>query len=151
MITIENLRFNAVGISSLSIGSGTTSIIGPNGSGKTTLLKILAGIAVPDSGSVLIDGTPPREIDIGWINEFPDRNLLFETVEDEIASPLRFRHTACNEIDSQVNLCMEALGITHLSKRQIRGLSGGKSARSPCNSTRQSPTSPYPRRMRFPP
>ena len=47
-------------------------------------------------------------------------------MEDEIASPLRFRHTACNEIDSQVNLCMEALGITHLSKRQIRGLSGGE-------------------------
>ena len=59
MITIENLRFNAVGIRSLVIGPGTTSIIGPNGSGKTTLLKILAGIVLPDSGSVLIDGVPP--------------------------------------------------------------------------------------------
>jgi energy-coupling factor transport system ATP-binding protein len=126
MITIENLRFNAVRISSLAIGPGTTSIIGPNGSGKTTLLKILAGIAVPESGSVLVDGVPPREIDTGWINEFPDRNLLFETVEDEIASPLRFRRTASNEIDGQVNLCQEALGITHLSRRQIHGLSGGE-------------------------
>ena len=126
MITIANLRFGVVGISSLAIGPGMTSIIGPNGSGKTTLLKILAGIVLPESGSVLIDGAPPREIDTGWINEFPDRNILFETVEDEIASPLRFRHTKCKEIDSQVSLCMETLGITHLSKRQIRGLSGGE-------------------------
>ena len=126
MITIENLRFNAVGIRSLVIGPGTTSIIGPNGSGKTTLLKILAGIVLPDSGSVLIDGVPPREIDTGWINEFPDRNILFERVEDEIASPLRFRRTACNEIDSQVKVCMKVLGITHLSGRQMRGLSGGE-------------------------
>ena len=59
MITIENLRFNAVGISSTLHRVGDNLIIGPNGSGKTTLLKILAGIAVPNSGSVLVDGTPP--------------------------------------------------------------------------------------------
>jgi ABC-type sugar transport system ATPase subunit len=33
-------------------------IIGPNGAGKSTLMKVLGGLAVPDAGSILIDGEP---------------------------------------------------------------------------------------------
>ena len=32
------------------------AIIGPSGGGKTTLLRIVAGLAVPDTGSLAIDG-----------------------------------------------------------------------------------------------
>ena len=54
-------------------------------------LKLLAGIALPESGSILIDGVPPRNAEIGWVNEFPGTGtLLFGSVFDEIASPLRF-------------------------------------------------------------
>ena len=34
----------------------TVSVVGANGAGKTTLLRILATLAVPDSGLVLSDG-----------------------------------------------------------------------------------------------
>ncbi|HBV64466.1 MAG TPA: D-xylose ABC transporter ATP-binding protein, partial [Rhodopirellula sp.] len=34
------------------------SVIGENGAGKSTLMKILAGVQMPDSGQVLIDGEP---------------------------------------------------------------------------------------------
>ncbi|MDR6226074.1 ABC transporter ATP-binding protein [Desmospora profundinema] len=36
-----------------------TSIIGPNGSGKSTLLRLLAALARPTSGRVMMDGIPP--------------------------------------------------------------------------------------------
>jgi len=37
-------------------------LIGPNGSGKTTLLNILSGLAKPDSGEILLDGTPCHDL-----------------------------------------------------------------------------------------
>jgi energy-coupling factor transporter ATP-binding protein EcfA2 len=60
------------------------------------------------------------------VNEFPDRNILFVNVFDEIASPLRFRRIPCDEIDSNVRACAEDIGITHLLKRAVRELSGGE-------------------------
>jgi len=126
MIIISNLRHVILSIDSLEIPSGITSVIGPNGSGKTSLLKILSGITEPDCGSILIDGLPPRKKEIGWVNEFPDRNILFGTPYDEIASPLRFRHLPCREVDRRVRDCGGALGITGLLTRRMKTLSGGE-------------------------
>jgi energy-coupling factor transport system ATP-binding protein len=126
MITIHNLRYRSFVIDGLEIKPGITSVIGPNGSGKTTFLKLCAGIAEPESGSVLIDGLPPRHREVGWVNEVPDRNILFGTTPEEIASPLRFRHLPCREISDRVNTCMESMGISHLNTRHSRELSGGE-------------------------
>jgi len=54
-------------------------IVGRNGSGKSTLLKILAGIYVPDSGSVVIDGslTPFIELGVGFNMELTGRENVF--------------------------------------------------------------------------
>src|SRR5258705_13492212 len=43
----------------LDVGSGQVhGLVGPNGAGKTTLLGLLLGLAVADSGSLEILGTP---------------------------------------------------------------------------------------------
>jgi energy-coupling factor transport system ATP-binding protein len=126
MISIEKLRYRILSIEELRIAPGITSVIGPNGSGKTTLLKLLAGIAVPDAGKILIDGIPPRNAEIGWVNEFPDRNILLGSSFEEIASPLRYRHLPCTAIENRVKSCMQFMGITNLSTRPMQELSGGE-------------------------
>lgn len=126
MITIDKLRYRSLAIENLRIPPGITSVIGPNGSGKTTLLRLLAGIAVPESGTILVDGIPPRNTESGWVNEFPDRNILFWSAFEEIASPLRFRHMPCTDIEERVRSCMESLEITALKNRCMRELSGGE-------------------------
>jgi len=43
----------------LRIPPGTlVAVTGPNGAGKTSLLRLLAGLAPPDTGAVLLDGVP---------------------------------------------------------------------------------------------
>jgi energy-coupling factor transport system ATP-binding protein len=126
VIHIKNLHHSILAIDNLFIETGVTSIIGANGSGKTTLLKLCAGISLPDTGTILIDGTGPRQTDIGWVNEFPDRNFLFDTVSDEIASTLRFRHCPHDEIFRRTDEIQKYLGLARLSARSVQELSGGE-------------------------
>ena len=49
---------------SLELDSGATaSLVGASGSGKTTLLSLLAGLARPDSGTIVVDGYDLNDLD----------------------------------------------------------------------------------------
>ncbi|MGF6889336.1 ATP-binding cassette subfamily C protein CydC [Nocardia sp. GAS34] len=74
---VEQARWSAV------LASGTVTLIcGPNGSGKTTLLNILAGrIAPPHPGTVLLDGSAPRDLPAGAVAQ----RLTLVEAEDWLA------------------------------------------------------------------
>jgi len=126
MIELNNLVYRDLKIPELKIPEGLCAIFGPNGSGKSTLLQLLAGMELPERGTVLIDGSSPRDIECGYLSEFPDKNIIFERVEDEISSPLKFRHTDCTETREILSHITEKLGITRLSGKKIMKLSGGE-------------------------
>ena len=126
MIVLSSIQHGILTIPSLQIPPGSTVIIGPNGSGKTTLLQLIAGIASPKKGTVVIDGKSPASVNTGWLNEYPDRNLLFGTVSDEIASPIRFSHDPCPDVRVQVDSVARESGVSHLLGRRTRDLSGGE-------------------------
>ncbi|MDE4907512.1 energy-coupling factor ABC transporter ATP-binding protein [Methanogenium marinum] len=132
MIYAQNLRHRLLDIESLHIGGGHTTIIGHNGSGKTTFLKLCAGIELPQHGTLTISGKEPRAVDIGWVGEVPDNNLVFRTVYDEVASGLRFRRTPVDDIEPAVLDVLSDMGILHLSSRASHTLSGGEKALVAC-------------------
>jgi len=61
------------------------SLIGENGSGKTTLLKLIAGLLIPQSGEILLDGKPIAghsliaflETPCWWTNRTAVENVYF--------------------------------------------------------------------------
>ena len=126
MITITDLRCGILTIPSLEIPEGITAVTGDNGAGKTTLLRTAVGMPLPESGTVTIDGAAPRDCEVGYVSEFPDRHLIFSVVRDEIASPLRFARRSQEEIGAAVPAAAETFGITHLLNRECRTLSGGE-------------------------
>jgi energy-coupling factor transport system ATP-binding protein len=128
LIEINGLHSGYLDIPALSLPCGTTAVIGRNGSGKTTLLRLLCGLDLPESGEIRIDGLSPRDCEVGWVDEFPDRNMLFSRVRDEIASPLRFRNQDCRETDRRIGELAAGAWISDLLARTSLSLSGGEKA-----------------------
>ncbi len=67
MIEIKELKKSFEGFYALNgvnahIKKGSVyGLVGPNGAGKTTLIKHMAGIFIPDSGALLVEGQPVYE------------------------------------------------------------------------------------------
>jgi ATP-binding cassette subfamily C protein len=82
-----------------------TAIIGPSGSGKTTILDLTIGLLQPDSGALLVDAVPLREIDMhGWrrtIGYVPQETVL---LHDSVFSNVALGDPGVNEADVIVAL-----------------------------------------------
>ncbi|MFD0679114.1 MULTISPECIES: ABC transporter ATP-binding protein [unclassified Paenibacillus] len=62
MFTQQYREKQAVNGINLSIEAGeAVAYVGPNGAGKSTTIKMLSGILVPTSGSVMVDGVVPHK------------------------------------------------------------------------------------------
>ncbi len=126
MITFLGVVHPHLVIDSLSIPNGRTVIIGPNGSGKTTLLRMLAGLCSPEKGTIKKDNASYSIRSVGFVDENPDRNILFSRVYDEISSPLRFSFSSPDMIEKKVHSICSRWNITRLLSKKMEELSGGE-------------------------
>ncbi|MBP2132792.1 energy-coupling factor transport system ATP-binding protein [Methanomicrobium sp. W14] len=126
MIRISDVRLGILNIDSLEIPKGRTCIIGENGSGKSTFLRLLSGISLPNSGQISVDGNEIRKLNVGFVPEYPERNIIFEDVFDEIISPLRFCYTDPDIAEKKVMNIAEMLNISCLLHKKVVNLSGGE-------------------------
>ncbi|GIG56053.1 ABC transporter ATP-binding protein [Longispora fulva] len=125
---------------SLSVTRGEIlAIMGPSGSGKSTLLHCLAGILVPASGEIHVDG---RRIDtlsetarsalrrdrFGFVFQFGQ--LVPElTAEENIALPLLLGGARRTAALAEARTWFEPLGLDGLERRRSGELSGGQAQR----------------------
>ncbi|MBA4383149.1 MAG: ABC transporter ATP-binding protein [Anaerolinea sp.] len=107
-------------------------LLGPNGAGKSTLLQVAAGLKKPTSGYVYFsnqDKLSDLEFRRKVSTVFQSPLLLNDTVENNIASGLKFRGLHKKEIFKSAQYWMEQLHILPIAKRQAKVLSGGEAQR----------------------
>ena len=114
-------------------------LLGPNGIGKTTLLKCMAGLAVPDRGSVLLENQPidklPRRLVARLLGMLQQHTVyIFDATVLETAMTGRHPHLAYWERegseDRQKTLdAIRAVDLVGFENRSVTGLSGGEARR----------------------
>ncbi|MEU9913062.1 ABC transporter ATP-binding protein [Streptomyces sp. NPDC051001] len=110
-------------------------LLGPSGAGKTTTLKTVAGLELPDAGTVEIDGRDMRDVepyDRGVAMCFESYALYpHKSAYDNLASPLRSpRHRLpAAEARKRIGAIAELLGISGLLDRPVSQLSNGQRQR----------------------
>jgi multiple sugar transport system ATP-binding protein len=134
-IVIRNLRkefgsFTAVKGSSFTIADGEFfMLLGPSGCGKTTTLRMIAGLELPTSGEILIDGEevsqkPASQRDIAMVFQmfalYPHLN-----VRKNISYPLVSQGVPKAQIAAKVAEVARILRIEHMLDKPVGGLSGG--------------------------
>ncbi len=124
------------GISAEIFAGQVFTIIGPSGQGKTTLLRLINLLDTPSHGEIFIDGIPLRKAGVdrtvlrrrmGMVFQTP---VAFkETVFENIAIGLRYRHVSSAEITRRVREKLDEIGLLGYENRKAHTLSGGEMQR----------------------
>ena len=138
-LTLQNIvkqfgQFTAVKNVELTVPHGTfVCLLGPSGCGKTTLMRMVAGLDLPTSGAIKLDGkditnVPTHKRDLGMVFQslalFPHL-----TVGENIAYSLRIRGTGKEEQKKRVDELLSMIHLTGYADRPVAKLSGGQRQR----------------------
>ncbi len=109
------------------------ALLGPSGSGKTTILRMIAGLDIPDSGDVIINGVrindiPASRRGIGFVFQ---NYALFRhmTVADNIGFGLKVQKKSKKEVLDRERELLALISMEELGKRYPYQLSGGQKQR----------------------
>jgi ABC-type Fe3+/spermidine/putrescine transport system ATPase subunit len=124
---------------SFEFEKGILSFLGPSGCGKTTLLRSIAGLEVPDAGSISIADKVQTSIERGILVPPYSRAIGFVfqnyalwphmTVFKNVAFGLKLRKQSADEIERKVLSSLELVGLKGREQRYPSQLSGGQQQR----------------------
>lgn len=126
--------FTAVHSMNLDVDAGAfLTLLGPSGCGKTTTLRMIAGLATPSDGDILIKGARVNEVPIHKRNlglVFQNYALFpHKSVFDNVAFGLKYRGVAKAEVAERVRRALELVRLPQMADRRPAQLSGGQQQR----------------------
>ncbi len=106
-------------------------LLGVSGGGKTTLFNVIAGLNVPQKGSVLLNGEDITG-KTGKISYMLQKDMLlpFRTVVDNVALPLILKGMPKRKAREEASAMFEQFGIEGTQKKYPAELSGGMRQRA---------------------
>ena len=114
VIAVSKIYKTQKALNNISFSADKGQIIGflgPNGAGKSTMMKILTGFIKPSSGEVFVDGY------------LPEHNPLYTDMY--VREYLQFQASIFKIDKSQIETCIEKVGLTEEAHKKINQLSKG--------------------------
>ena len=119
---------------SFTVAAGTlVTLLGPSGCGKTTTLRMIAGLELPTTGTILIGGadvttTPASERDVSMVFQsyalFPHMSVL-----ENVRYGLVVSKMPKDKADERARVALDTVGLKGFDQRLPSELSGGQQQR----------------------
>lgn len=111
------------------------ALLGPNGAGKTSCFYAVAGLQLPDTGKITLDGMDVSDWPVYrraryGLGYLPQESSVFRglTVEENIRSVLELRESG-RSVDERLQQLLDEFGLNRVRKSPALALSGGERRR----------------------
>jgi biotin transport system ATP-binding protein len=117
---------------SLQLTEQRIGLIGDNGSGKSSLFRMACGLDVPRAGTVQVQGLSAHEVSkkrpglVGMLFQSPDDQIIFPTVEEELALSLSPSGISRQAAVGQARHFLQQRHLASWAPRTIHSLSQGQ-------------------------
>lgn len=137
MIKVNNVshefgNFKVLNNINLNLQEKKIGIIGDNGSGKSTFARLLNGLLIPTKGKVEVDDLDTSKYGkdirrkVGFVFQNPDNQIIFPTVEEDLAFGLKNIGLDKKEIETKIDKVLSLYNLAHLKYHRTHELSGGE-------------------------
>ena len=136
-VTFLNVSFSrngtrVLGPLDVSLTERRIGIVGRNGSGKSTFVRLACGLLAADEGDIRVNGEDVYAdrgaalSNVGIIFQNPDHQIIFPTVEEEIAFGLQQRGQSKATAHLNARVVLRRHGRGHWAERPTQALSQGQ-------------------------